>query len=78
MIRKLDTVKNEEFYTNKYQEEQLDKELYDTENKRSFRLWVFKKDDENRVIDSVGFNNIVIGGFLSWYYNEGLVYINGK
>ncbi|WP_415875489.1 GNAT family N-acetyltransferase [Clostridium sp.] len=64
-IRKLDTVKNEEFYTNKYQEEQLDKELYDTENKRSFRLWVFKKDDENIGIDSVGFNNIVMGAFLS-------------
>jgi [ribosomal protein S5]-alanine N-acetyltransferase len=64
-LEELEPVKNEEFYTNKYQEKQLDKELCDIENKRSFRLWIFKKDDEDRIIGSVGFNNIVMGAFLS-------------
>lgn len=35
------------------------------ENKKSLRLWVFKKEYSNRIIGSVGFNNIVWGAFLS-------------
>lgn len=64
-LEEWEAVKREEFYTNKYQEEQLGEELSNIENKRSFRLWVFKKDDDNRIIGSVGFNNIVRGAFLS-------------
>jgi [ribosomal protein S5]-alanine N-acetyltransferase len=58
-------LQNEEFYTKQHQEEQLNKELSNIENKSSFRLWVFKKEDESRIIGSVGFNNIVRGAFLS-------------
>lgn len=58
-------VKEEEFYTKQYQEEQLDKELSNIENNNSFRLWIFKKENENRIIGSAGFNNIVRGAFLS-------------
>lgn len=64
-LEEWEAVKREEFYTKQYQEEQLGEELSNIENKRSFRLWVFKKDDDNRIIGSVGFNNIVRGAFLS-------------
>lgn len=37
-------VRNEEFYTKKYHEEQLDKELTEIKNNNSFTLWVFKKE----------------------------------
>lgn len=58
-------LQNEEFYTKTYHEEQLNKELSNIENKSSFRLWVFKKEDESKIIGCVGFNNIVRGAFLS-------------
>lgn len=58
-------VKSEEFYTRVYQEEQLDEELINIKNGKSFRLWIFKKDDNRRIIGSVGFNNIVRGVFQS-------------
>lgn len=64
-LEEWEAVKSEEFYTKQYQEEQLDKELFNIENKKSFRLWVFKKEDDNRIIGSIGFNNIVWGSFLS-------------
>jgi len=64
-LEEWEAVKSEEFYTRQYQEEQLDTELFNTENNRSFRLWVFKKQDDSRIIGSVGFNNIVRGAFLS-------------
>jgi len=64
-LEEWESEKSEEFYTKQYQEEQLDNELSNIENKSSFSLWVFKKEDDNRIIGSIGFNNIVRGAFLS-------------
>jgi ribosomal-protein-alanine N-acetyltransferase len=57
--------KKEDFYTRQYHEEQLEKELSQFERRESLRLWIFKKDQEDRIIGSVAFNNIVWGSFLS-------------
>ena len=64
-LEEWESVKGEEFYTKQYQEEQLDKELSNIENNNSFRLWIFKKQDDSRIIGAVGFNNIVRGAFIS-------------
>ncbi|GAA0178263.1 GNAT family protein [Clostridium sediminicola] len=64
-LEEWESIKYEEFYTKKYQQEQLDKELSNIENNNSFRLWIFKKQDARRIIGSVVFNNIVRGSFLS-------------
>lgn len=64
-LEEWEPIKDEDFYTKQYQEEQLDKELSTIENNSSLRLWVFKKGNENKVIGSIGFNNIVRGVFLS-------------
>ncbi|MEJ8555087.1 GNAT family N-acetyltransferase [Tepidibacter sp. Z1-5] len=60
-------IKSEEFYKISYHEEQLGKQLVNIENGTSFTLWIFKKEDEKRIIGSIGFNNIVRGAFLSCY-----------
>lgn len=60
-------VKNEEFYTKQYHEEQLTKDLVNIENGNSLRLWIFKKEDNSRTIGSIAFNNIVRGVFLSCF-----------
>lgn len=57
--------RDEEFYTIKYHEKQITSELLNIKNGRLFKLWIFKKQDENKVIGSVAFNNIVRGAFLS-------------
>lgn len=59
--------RNEEFYTKSYQEEQLDKDLVDIENSNSFRVWIFKKDDDKKIIGTICFSNIVRGVFLSCF-----------
>lgn len=66
-LEEWEPVKCKEFYTKQYQEKQLAEELSNIENNRSFRLWVFKRENESRIIGSVGFNNIVRGAFLSCY-----------
>ncbi len=66
-LEEWEAVKSEDFYTKQYQEEQLDKELSDIDNNKSFRLWIFRKEDETRIIGSIGFSNIVRGAFLSCY-----------
>lgn len=64
-LKEWEPEKSKDFYTLKYQEEQLDKELSDINNKRIFKLWIFKKEDSSRVIGSICFSNIVLGPFLS-------------
>jgi ribosomal-protein-alanine N-acetyltransferase len=55
----------EEFYTKEYHEYQLYNELINIENGNSLKLWIFEKNDNSKVIGSVGFSNIVRGAFLS-------------
>jgi ribosomal-protein-alanine N-acetyltransferase len=43
----------------------LEKDLVSINNGSSFRLWLFKKAGDKRIIGSVGFNNIVRDAFLS-------------
>lgn len=66
-LEEWEPVRSEDFYTKQYHEEQLDKELTNIKNNNSFRLWIFKKQDDCRIIGSVAFNNIVRGAFLSSY-----------
>jgi len=60
-------VRSEKFYTKAYHEEQLENDLSLIENKDLLRLWIFKKNDESRIIGTIGFSNIVRGVFLSCY-----------
>lgn len=64
-LQEWEPLKDDMFYTKQYQKEQLDKELSSIENNNSFRLWIFKKHDDSKIIGTVGFNNIVRGAFLS-------------
>lgn len=64
-LEEWEPIKQEEFYTKQYQEEQLDKELNDIKNNNSLRLWIFKQDDDSKIIGCVSFSNIVRGAFLS-------------
>ena len=60
-------VRSEKFYTKAYHVEQLKNDLSLIENKDLLRLWIFNKNDESRIIGSIGFSNIVRGVFLSCY-----------
>lgn len=66
-LEEWEPVRSEEFYTKQYQEEQLDKALTDIVNDNSLILWIFKKQDEHRILGSIAFTNIVKGVFLSTY-----------
>ena len=60
-------VRSDEFYTRAHHEEQIENDLPLIENKSLLRLWIFKKNDESRIIGSIGFSNIVQGVFLSCF-----------
>lgn len=66
-LEEWEPTRNEEFYTKQYQEEQLDKELTDIKNNNSLILWIFNKQDDQRILGSIAFTNIVKGVFLSSY-----------
>lgn len=66
-LREWEPVRSERFYTKVYHEVQLKNDLFQIQNKNLLRLWIFKKTDENRIIGSIGFSNIVRGAFLSCY-----------
>lgn len=64
-LEEWEPLRSEAFYTKQYQEEQLDKALTDIKNNNSLILWIFKKQDEQRILGSIAFTNIVKGVFLS-------------
>ena len=59
--------RSEEFYTKQYHEDLLDKDFADIQNGNLLRLWIFKKDDNKKVIGTLAFSNIVRGPFLSCF-----------
>lgn len=64
-LNEWEPLKQEEFYTIAYQKKQLKAEFKNIEGGNAFRLWLFKKEDDSKIIGSIGFNNIVRGAFLS-------------
>lgn len=56
-----------DFYTPEFHADQLARDLAQTEAGDSLRLHLFKREDEGRVIGSMGFGNIVRGAFLSCF-----------
>ena len=66
-LREWEPARSRAFYTKAYHEEQLENDLSMTKNRNLLRLWIFKRDNENRIIGTIGFTNIVWGSFLSCY-----------
>lgn len=60
-----ESTKADSYYTKEYQETSLEKEAAEADAGRSFRLWIFKKGEEDRIIGTVGFSNIIKGAFWS-------------
>lgn len=66
-LEEWEAVKSERFYTKACQEILLEKDLEDFNNKTSLRLWIYKKDQSNKIIGTMAFTNIVRGVFLSCF-----------
>ena len=64
-LEEWEVIRDDEFYTKKYHERQLEKDLDRIKSGSMFKLWIFRKEDESRVIGSVSFDNIIRGSFLS-------------
>lgn len=58
-------IRDANFYEAEYHKKLLQSDTCNIENGNLLRLWVFKKEDEDKVIGAVAFNNIVRGSFLS-------------
>lgn len=59
--------KNESFYSLEHQMDMLENEQLSMENGTAFRVYLFKKEEPDKVIGSIAFTNIVGGVFLSCY-----------
>jgi ribosomal-protein-alanine N-acetyltransferase len=65
-------VREPEFYTAQFREQELDKEFNNIVNGTTLKLWIVKKEDESKVIGAFSFNNIIRGAFLSCYLGYNL------
>lgn len=64
-LEEWEAAKGEDFYTVEYHKNQLDRDHDAIENGAALRLWIYKKDDDSKIIGAVALNNIVRGAFLS-------------
>jgi ribosomal-protein-alanine N-acetyltransferase len=77
-LKEWEPVRGEEFYTLKFHQELLKNEVGKIKNSNSLRLWLFSKNEDNKVIGMISFSNIVRGAFLSCHLGYSLdeQYIN--
>ncbi len=66
-LKEWEALKEEEFYTKTSQEELLDEDYRDINNRSALRLWIYKKENPERIIGNIAFTNIVRGVFLSCF-----------
>lgn len=66
-LQEWEPIKEEGFYTLQCHEETLARESMLIENKSMLRLWIFKKEEDSRIIGSIGFSNIIYGPFQSCF-----------
>lgn len=66
-LQEWEPVREEGFYTTQYHEETLTRESILMENGSLLRLWIFKKEEDSRIIGSIGFSNIIHGPFQSCF-----------
>ena len=59
------SLRDESFYTIDSQEKHLEEDLMNATNKSSLRLWVFDKNNTDRIIGTIAFNHILWGSSLS-------------
>ncbi|WP_041701787.1 GNAT family N-acetyltransferase [Gottschalkia acidurici] len=64
-LREWEPERKEIFYSLNLQKNQLSRDLKDIKDYKLLRLWIFKKNDYNRVIGNIAFSNIIRGVFLS-------------
>ena len=63
-LEEWEMIRGDEFYTIEFQESQLEKEQDLIERGSMVKLWIYKKE-EDKIIGSIAFSNIVRGAFLS-------------
>lgn len=59
------SIRSNDFYTAEFQKDKLIKDKKDIENKKFLRLWIFKKSDNERIIGTIAFNDIMWNASLS-------------
>jgi ribosomal-protein-alanine N-acetyltransferase len=64
-LEEWEPIKDESFYTLKYQRELVKSDIKNIAKGFILRYWLFKKDDSTRVIGSIALNNVVRGAFQS-------------
>jgi [ribosomal protein S5]-alanine N-acetyltransferase len=58
-------IRNAGFYQVEYHKNQLQNDTISISSGNALRLWIFKKDDVDKIIGVIAFSNIVKGAFLS-------------
>ncbi|RCX19737.1 ribosomal-protein-alanine N-acetyltransferase [Fontibacillus phaseoli] len=58
-------VRSEEYFTLSYQEDLLVKEFSQFRKRELYKLWMFRKEEPEKVIGSITLSNIVYGAFQS-------------
>ncbi|MHB8130603.1 MAG: GNAT family N-acetyltransferase [Mobilitalea sp.] len=64
-LKEWEPTRSEEFYTKIFQREQLENEFQKIHDRNSLRLWIYKKNDEKKIIGTISFTDITAGCFQS-------------
>lgn len=66
-LSEFEEIRDSSFYTIEDHQERLNNDLINMMESNSLRLWIYKKEDNKKIIGSIGFTNIIRGPFLSCF-----------
>lgn len=64
-LQEWEPIRNDEFTTEAFQQDLIEKDLQKIQDKDLLRLWIFKKENDKKIIGVIGFTNIIMGCFQS-------------
>lgn len=64
---KYEQKRESDFYKIETHQENINNDLLDMKNGNSLKLWIYNKSDEEKIIGTIDFTNIIRGSFLSCF-----------
>jgi ribosomal-protein-alanine N-acetyltransferase len=64
-LKEWEPIRNDDFYTDRFQLELIKKDHQNILDKNLLRLWIYRKEDDKKIIGTISFTNIVMGCFRS-------------
>jgi ribosomal-protein-alanine N-acetyltransferase len=64
-LKEWEPIRTDDYYTEPFLQDLIQKDYQNIQGRTLLRLWIYKKDNDKKIIGTISFSNIVYGSFQS-------------